>query len=480
MAGRTRAGELVTADWFTVTLTGPREVGRSAEVHLEDLRDLTELREEIRPELLGDAEDAWDLADRIEAAWAAGLPLLPDTPGPLLAASAREVERLREEAAQVTELDLAAHRALWQNPEGVLDFTALRRLRLAGRSSPGRLLPRLAELAYLEELDISGMALEELPEAIARLPRLKVLDISGNPFRALPDRLGGFTGLRVLRARDLCCSLPHTLSRLPALEELDLSGLQPAPADRLDNDPYLVPFPRIVTRLPALRSLNLYGAVLDSVPDGLLRATALEELDLGGALGRVESLPELSRLPRLRTLRMNGNAGNADRAPAPHLLDRVWEVTTLEELALDCWGEETCRDPRTGRYDTLGPPLTLPDDAFARMPRLRVLNLEFSRPTTLPESFYALTALEDVQVDFSALDAPTRQRLASLARSEPDNPARDWISALQARLLLKAGRHDDAYRLTERILTRRPGFRGLAGIVGTADYRTWRDRAAGQ
>ncbi len=120
------------------------------------------------------------------------------------------------------------------------------------------------------------------------------------------------------------------------------------------------------------------------------------------------------------------------------------------------------------------PPLVLPDDAFARMPRLRVLDLQFSRPARLPEPFYGLTGIEEVNVDLSALDRPVRQRLAALARTEPGNPARDWIRAAQVDLLLRAGRRPDAYRLAGQVLARRPGFRSLAAVAASADYRAWR------
>ncbi|AXE76661.1 hypothetical protein C5746_06800 [Streptomyces atratus] len=486
VAGRTRVGELVTADWFTVTPTGPREVGRSAAVDLRGLPEgLPELRELIRPELLGDVGDTDDplgreLGDRIEATLAAGMPVLRDTPGPLLAASADEVARLRARPAEVTELDLATHRALWQDPERVLDFTALRRLRLAGNrwSGADRLLARLGKFPHLKELDISNMALAQLPAEICLLRGLQVLNIADNPLRALPDQLGDLSELRVLRTWKLSCPLPDALSRLPALEELDLSWLHPAPADRVEADPKLVPFPRLATRIPGLRRLNLSVAVLDSVPDDLLLATALEELNLDSALGRVERLPDLSRLPRLRVLRMNGNSGNADHYPGHRLLDRVWAITTLEELEISRWGEQTRYNERTGRGEGVRPPLTLPDDAFARLSRLRVLDLGFNGLTTLPESFYALTELEDVTIDFGLLDPPVRQRLAALARSEPDNPARDWIRAVQVKLLLKADRTDDAYQAANRTLARRPDFRGLADVAASAGYRTWRGDAA--
>ncbi|MFE7113527.1 hypothetical protein ACFU9W_46630, partial [Streptomyces sp. NPDC057600] len=59
-----------------------------------------------------------------------------------------------------------------------------------------------------------------------------------------------------------------------------------------------------------------------------------------------------------------------------------------------------------------------------------------------------------------------------------DNPAHDWIRAVQVKLLLKADRTDDAYQAANRIFARRPDFRGLADVAASTGYRTWRGNAA--
>jgi tetratricopeptide (TPR) repeat protein len=56
---------------------------------------------------------------------------------------------------------------------------------------------------------------------------------------------------------------------------------------------------------------------------------------------------------------------------------------------------------------------TLPDDAFSRMPHLRVLDLSFNQLTTLPESFYRLTDLAEVDLRYTHLDRATIDRLTS-------------------------------------------------------------------
>lgn len=81
--GSLRAAAVVTTKEFTVTSGSPAEAGCCVEI---DPRNWGELAELIRPGLLDDADDPLgrELGDRIEAAMAAGKPVLRDTPGPHL------------------------------------------------------------------------------------------------------------------------------------------------------------------------------------------------------------------------------------------------------------------------------------------------------------------------------------------------------------------------------------------------------------
>ncbi|MGY3677834.1 Leucine-rich repeat (LRR) protein [Streptomyces sp. TE33382] len=160
----------------------------------------------------------------------------------------------------------------------------------------------------------------------------------------------------------------------------------------------------MVNRLSALRRLSLANARLTGVPDDILALTSLEELDFTCSVSpRLDRLPDLAPLPHLRILRFSGGPTPAQRH---HLLDSVWPITTLEELHIDRWGEQKIG----GR--AVRPALdALPDDAFARMPRLRRLDLSFNELTTLPESLYRLTHLEYINLSYTKLDTTTVDRL---------------------------------------------------------------------
>jgi Leucine-rich repeat (LRR) protein len=396
--------------------------------------DEEELAGVAMPELLeagGERADEYKVTDALRA----DRPVLRPTAIPSHLATRAELDRLLADPAQVTELDLS-DRKLRAFPEQLFRFPNLRRLSLAGNDLIEALPERIDELASLVELDVSRMGLTGLPAAIGRLRALRVLDLSHNPLAAVPPQLGNLPRLETLRAHYLTCPLPDELGRLTSLVELDLYGLDVPPGERhrpsyrgarrypLASGGYggdelygraatrPVPFPVVVTRLSRLRRLDLSKIRLDSLPDSLLRLTNLEELVLDGAVGLVDRLPDLRRLPRLCVLHINGSRANYGRYPDPAILSGVWPISTLEELGLSRWGEETEYDPATRRHETVRAALAaLPDGAFAGMPRLRRLDLSFNTFTTLPDSFYTRTELAEVDLRYTALSSATVDRL---------------------------------------------------------------------
>lgn len=321
--------------------------------------------------------------------------------------------------AAATAIDLAG-RGLTRVPEEVFAAAGLRRLVLT--DNPLTALPdRLGELAGLTHLDLAGTWLVELPAAVTALTglthldlartrlvdlsdrigalgHLAALDLSDTPLTALPAGLGDLTRLTTLALRWFRGADLDVLTRLEALAELDLTRMHPHDHSRLAPQA----FPPALTRLPRLRTLTLAGVVLADLPDALLDLTTLEELDLTGSLGaRLTRLPDLARLPRLRVLRLSGSDRGRTSLPEPGT-DRLWAITTLEELALArLAGDKTSRSPCTA----------LPDDAFAQMPNLHRLDLSGNALTRLPESLYRLRHLDHLTLRYTRLDEATRRRL---------------------------------------------------------------------
>ncbi|WP_158711424.1 leucine-rich repeat domain-containing protein [Streptomyces xylophagus] len=402
VGGRTRAEAVISSLYFNMDFAGQPEALLIADPHRTshpvDFTD-EELDDLVLPGLLAKDETADERA--ISAALRAGQPVLRPGIRPSHLLALDELDALLPRAAEVTELDLS-DRKLRRFPEQLYAFTNLRVLSLADNDAIGELGERIGELTALEELDVSGTELTGLPESVGRLRNLRVLNISGNAFTTLPEQLGDLPRLEVLRAARLTCPVPEAIARLVTLRELDLSNLQPGEYNSL------VAFPTPVTRLPALRSLNLSQVFLETVPDDLLALTALEELDLRGSLSALlPRLPDLARLPRLRVLRLSGRTPwSFQPEPGRELLAGVWEITTLEHLEIDGWGEKTQGGQVVRTAFT-----ALPDDAFARMPGLRRVNLSFNELRTLPESLFALRQLEAADLRHTELDKATVERL---------------------------------------------------------------------
>jgi Leucine-rich repeat (LRR) protein len=365
----------------------------------------------VLPDLLDDDDDADE--HKITEALRAGQPILRPTAVPSHLAVRAELDRLLSDPERVTEIDLS-DKKLRAFPDQLFSFPNLRTLSLAGNSDLTAIPARIGELTSLEELDLSKVELTELPEELGNLRNLRVLDISYNDLGALPERIGDLSNLTVLRAWNLACRIPDSLVRLSQLEELDLYGLEPPASSGDDRRRRTVEFPLVVTRLPRLRSLNLSMSRLDSLPDDLLQLATLEELSLNGALGFIRKLPDLAKLPRLRVLHLDGRAANSGPYPHPRILDDVWSISTLEELGIDRWHEETAVNPTTKERQVIRPGLgSLPDGAFAAMPGLRRLDISFNHLTTLPESFYALADLAEVDLRYNDLDPQTLDRVTT-------------------------------------------------------------------
>ncbi|MES2533648.1 MAG: leucine-rich repeat-containing protein kinase family protein [Pseudomonadota bacterium] len=183
--------------------------------------------------------------------------------------------------------------------------------------------PEIFTLAdSLEVLNLSGNALDQLPDDLPRLHRLRVLFCSDNRFTELPAVLGrcedlDMVGFKANRIRHVpAAALP------PRLRWLILT----------DND--IDELPDELGRRPRLQKLMLAGNRLAQLPATLAACTQLELLRISA--NRLPKLPEeIAGLPRLAWLAQAGNpfaAAHEATARAAHPVPDVdWAELTLGE-----------------------------------------------------------------------------------------------------------------------------------------------------
>ena len=185
-------------------------------------------------------------------------------------------------------------------------------------------------------LDLMGLSLTELPDAVSQLKRLKRLDIQNNQIHYLPAWL---TELRDLEEfhwyNNGPITLPNWLPTIPHLHTLSLGG---------DQD---IENLAVIASLRGLETLALEQMELKAVPESLRNATKLQNLNLAG--NSIDSLPDwVSHWKALDYLDLGSNS--------------------LSQL------------PAT----------------FAQLTNLRTLNLQRNQLTTLPPALLALTHLDTI------------------------------------------------------------------------------------
>lgn len=213
----------------------------------------------------------------------------------------------------------------------------------------------------VQQVDLCGAELDQLPLELAQMPRLQRLLLRG-------ARVAGF----------------EALSGLSNLRMLDLSAMQ------------LTAVPAALGGLGSLTQLYLADNGLTTLPEELARLAALEYLNLDR--NRLAALPDaLGSLTNLRWIRLNQNeltslpAGVGAWRQLQRLYARGNRLETLppaldqciliEDLALShnrfvVFPEVLTRLPKLRNLDLAGNPLAdLPVDAMARMEALRLLTL---------------------------------------------------------------------------------------------------------
>jgi len=171
----------------------------------------------------------------------------------------------------------------------------------------------------LTRLDLSGCAIERLPDEIATCASLEFLSLGKNPLRSLPETFSGLVNLRVLFF--LGCDfteVPAVIGRLPRLYMLSFKAnkLERIPEGAVPksvcwlilSDNRLAALPRCVGECVGMRKLLLAGNRLTNagLPDTMRNMRDLELVRL--ADNRLTEIPEwLLRHPKLAWLALAAN-----------------------------------------------------------------------------------------------------------------------------------------------------------------------------
>ncbi|MEJ8813465.1 leucine-rich repeat-containing protein kinase family protein [Variovorax ureilyticus] len=177
---------------------------------------------------------------------------------------------------------------------------------------------RAGQLAGVRRLDLRGCGLTEFPREVFDLAdSLEVLDLSGNAMDALPDDLHRLAQLRVLFCSDNpFTEMPAALGQCPRLEMVAFKAnrIRTVPAESLPprlrwlilTNNRIESLPAELGNRPRLQKLMLAGNRLRALPPEMAACQALELVRISA--NEFDALPAwLLSLPRLSWLAFSGN-----------------------------------------------------------------------------------------------------------------------------------------------------------------------------
>ncbi|KAK8939320.1 putative receptor-like protein kinase [Platanthera guangdongensis] len=225
-------------------------------------------------------------------------------------------------------------------------------LNLSSCGLAGRIPPSIANLTFLQSIDLSSNELhgDIPPSFLSRLQRLQSLILSSNSFHGtLPTNLTSLLTVLDLSKNNFSGEIPSAFFFMPNLRYIRmstnyLSGIIPPAIFNLSflreislSDNLLSGgFPDIFPNsLPTLKILNLGGNVLSGSLQPLCNVSSLVQLDAPNnkLAGRLP--PDLGYLQNLNSLNLENNELESNDAESWKFLDSLTNCSALQVLSLE-------------------------------------------------------------------------------------------------------------------------------------------------
>ena len=171
-------------------------------------------------------------------------------------------------------------------------------------------------LKKLEELDIEGSTLYDLPTSFGELVSLKRLRISASNFKAIPTNFGQLTNLENLTLIGVFTELPDNFGNLNRLTHLFLGGRAEYLPESFGNlssleyfnaeSSYFKTLPSSIGNLKRLKEINFFMGKLENLPTTFGNLDALETLNLSS--NKFKTFPKaIIPLKKISSINMTGN-----------------------------------------------------------------------------------------------------------------------------------------------------------------------------
>jgi internalin A len=211
--------------------------------------------------------------------------------------------------------------ALSQLPPELWQLTSLQELYL-DENQLSQIPAEIGQLTNLQKLRLDKNQLSRLPPELWRLTNLQRLDLDNNQLSQVPAEIGQLNSLQVLSlSYNQLSQLPPELWQLSGLQELSLSYNQ------------LSQLPAEIGQLTSLQKLWLSNNQLSQLPAEIGQLSGLQELYLHE--NQLSQLPaEIGQLTSLQTLKLDGNFNLL--TPPPEIIARSTEdiLSFLRELQI--------------------------------------------------------------------------------------------------------------------------------------------------